>query len=753
MTSMQPLSPDATGSAETLPASGASTRLNPLHVAYLVLTIALGVVFVSNLRWLNANAAPPIWDEARYLVNSLEAYDLITNPSLENLAELYYVRHEVRPSIGYVWLAVPIYALLGTDPDTVTLWANFILLGVLTFSTFGIGWRLFDIRIGLLAGVLVALNPEIVRLTRVYWPHLGVVAVAALGVYFLVLSDNLRRWKYVALLGILIGVGLMMRPIHPALILAGPVAFMFLYVFVEVFLARRRDREIDATERSQTAGFLQRVLAPAIIVVAPSLMLALPFYLRFGDQMVRYTARFQEAGTFAPVENVLSVESLLWYAANLPTSIGLPFGLLFFGGLVVYLGALFTRRVPGHTAILLAWLVVPYVGLSLQATKEFFYLAPLYPAVALLVAFGVLYLLRRSVTLQVAAGSAIAALSLLFLWQMSWGIPPANQLPGFLSIASRTPDASAWRSEEIIGAILQAAGADDSVTVGVVSALAHSSEPPLTYYARLAGSEMDIIRWTDPVPTLLDADYVVVKTGAVASPFPTTLKDTNATVVAQVLADESSIFYSTHVEIQRFDLPDGSQAVIYRRLAPASLDEAQTVAEALWATPIKGPALEQTRRDIAAAYLNRLFSLSTPLLAEERFQEALAILERAVGFDPRNPRANQDIARALLALGDCEGAIEHQRTAAQNLRTNGTYTVLGDLLLTCERVDDAIAAFGEAIEINPGVVRTHFALGRAYMLQGNVEAAIAKYRDVIEIDSSGDFAARARRLIDQLQSQ
>ncbi len=63
-------------------------------------------------------------------------------------------------------------------------------------------------------------------------------------------------------------------------------------------------------------------------------------------------------------------------------------------------------------------------------------------------------------------------------------------------------------------------------------------------------------------------------------------------------------------------------------------------------------------------------------------------------LDTRNP------------IEHCDGAIEHQGQAVQLLSINGTYTVFGDMLLECQRVDQAIAAYQQAIELDPNEVRT-----------------------------------------------
>lgn len=830
---MQQLSIKETGAAESQLAPVTKSAVKPLHVAYLVLAIALVFVLVDNARWLNANTVPPIWDEARYLVNSLEAYDFVTHPSLKNLGQLYMVRHGVRPSLGYVWLAVPIYVLFGTNPDAVTLWTNFFLLVVIALATFNIGRRLFNTKVGLLAGVLITLNPEVIRLTRVYWPHLGVVAVTTLGVYLLILSDGLRHRKYLGLLGLLLAVGLMLRPIYPALFLAGPIGFVFISVFVETFLAHRRRQPSDAAPSPWQELMAQRLLPAALLIAVPPLVIALPFYLQFGRRMFQFVDTFQTTGTFAPVQDVSSLASFVWYFVNLRSSIGLPFFWLFVGGLLVYLFAVFTRRVRVNTAILLAWLVVSYIALSLQATKEFYYLAPLYPAMALILAFAVLFLLQRSVSLQVAASAALTALSVLLLWQVSWAQPlPAPTAKTWLGVPPRPPSQEISPLYDLIAFIGDDAGTERRITLGTVAALPQLAEPSLAYYAKLHGVDIDFIRATDPAPTLLDANYVIVKTGPVYTGRLRSTEQRNADLVAQVLANPASAFYASHQQLdndQPLVLPDGSLISVYKRTRSVDRIESDAIANELLAidpelkaaqqllatprvsfggqaTPAGDAEIEQLlqeadafqadgKLDEAIAALSRaverapgrwvlrlrlaemyqtqgqldsaareaeaalaaagpevwpLRILASIYRQQERGDEAIAINERILEIEPDNPGALGALG-ILYEKKDCEKAVAYQTRFAELRPSNGAYTTLGDILMSCDRAEDAVAAYQQAILLDASVPRTHFVLARALQAQGLTEQAIQELETVLELNANPDLIARAQQLLDQLR--
>jgi 4-amino-4-deoxy-L-arabinose transferase-like glycosyltransferase len=709
-----------------------------------ILGVFMVLIFVANALWLREDKSPPAWDTARYLVNSLDAFDLIREPSMAALKDLYFVRNTIRPSIGMVLPTMPFYLLLGADDDTATLWTNTLFLAIIVFSIYGTGKQLFDIRVGLLGALLIGLNPEMIRLSRIYWPELGVVAVTSLAVYLLALSDFLRRRVFVLLAGLVLGWGLMERPVYPAVFLAGPVAF----VFIGSFVAGQKTDDDTLSRR-----FRSRFLPGAALFAVPVIMISAPFYLEYGKQMISTVSAFETAGTFAPVKDAKSLQSFLWYAANLYASVSWPLHFLFAIGLIVYVSALVTRRIQPASAIILAWVVVPYVALSLTASKGFSYISALYPALTLMLAFAVMFLSRRSRTGQLAASTVVLSLALLTYWQVSWAQPLPSSLANRLAMFASPPGREHWPGDNIIRAIRRLAPVDDPVTIGVVSAAPNLAEPPLSYYARRQAPHMRVIRWSDPVPTLHTADFVVVKTGVVAADPPRTLEDKNATLVSKLLQQPTSIFYTTHQEVDQYALPDGSQAIIYQRQVPPSSEQMQKIAEEL--TAAAGAVRQSTAAlpEVDRITLRSQVELGMQLFAEGRYEEALPLFQQVVDANPNIADAQQGLARTMFALGNCAGAVEHQGVAVRLLSINGTYTVFGDILLECGRIDEAIEAYLKGIELEPLEVRTHFVLAEAYMAKGRTEDAIRELNRTIELDTDKTFVERAQRFLQHLQSQ
>ena len=141
-------------------------------------------------------------------------------------------------------------------------------------------------------------------------------------------------------------------------------------------------------------------------------------------------------------------------------------------------------------------------------------------------------------------------------------------------------------------------------------------------------------------------------------------------------------------------------------------------------------ATEPTQID--GAVLQGQVQLGKQLYSAGRYEEALPIFQQVVDANPNIADAQQGLARTMFVLGNCAGAVEHQGVAVQLLSINGTYTVFGDILLECGRIDEAIAAYLKGVELDPKEVRTHFVLAQAYMAKGRTDDAIREFNRTIE---------------------
>lgn len=110
----------------------------------------------------------------------------------------------------------------------------------------------------------------------------------------------------------------------------------------------------------------------------------------------------------------------------------------------------------------------------------------------------------------------------------------------------------------------------------------------------------------------------------------------------------------------------------------------------------------------------------------------------ACGGNPEQPvrdaQALLDAAQAALDQGQYDKAVaDFQAALAQSKSLDG-YFGLGNALTNLGRIDEAIAAYQEALKINPNDIPTLTNLGVAYYQQGRLREAQDTFRKVLSLD-------------------
>ncbi len=136
--------------------------------------------------------------------------------------------------------------------------------------------------------------------------------------------------------------------------------------------------------------------------------------------------------------------------------------------------------------------------------------------------------------------------------------------------------------------------------------------------------------------------------------------------------------------------------------------------------------------DDAADHEVVLSSYGSAILAQDRPEEALPILEQAVAAEPGYPQAHIYLGEAYRQLTRFDEALaEIRRGLAINPKYLDAQIGLGDLLVDLYRLDEALEAFDVAMDMKPGspLIGTKRAQVRFYL--GDIETAEAEIRDIV----------------------
>lgn len=533
----------------------------------LGLTAAIGFFVIATAVWIHRDTVPPLWDTSQYLQESEVQYRALRREGLASfLVAFAGAMGDKAPLI--TTLPLPLYALFG-ESHTTARYVNLAFLVVASLALFQLGSRL----VGRVAGLLgvVALNtfPLVAAMSRHYLTEYGLMTLVILWMVALVRWQEAEAGRVPWVLGLLLGLGLLMKITFP-LYVAAPTALV---------LARRR------SEMRSLLADLGRIAVVAIPLAGS--------WYAFNRRSVLAFAISGGYGELARpfgTGSVLSPRAIGAYWLNVVNFGVSPFYCLV-GALLAVAWRVSGRGDPfrpglavGGSRLLLAWWIVPFLVLTFGVNKEIRLIVPYLPALALLLGAGFAAIPRRPVRL--AALAAVAALGLGNYLYYSFAIPargPEWRLGG-LTLVSRSlfwahpPATEAWPLEQVVRSLAADAArhrlsepVKAPVKVTVLFSHARISPLNLTYAATLVEAPIRFlsIRVGTRAPAdelarriRAEEDYLLTKTGSAG---PRELNAKALEVLAVLQAGEP-----TFVPVAGIALPDGSTLVVHRRRSPAS---------------------------------------------------------------------------------------------------------------------------------------------------------------------------------------
>ena len=495
-----------------------------------------GVFAASTLLWLRLDRAPPNWDDAWYLTNSLTVYDALTQGGIVGyLTKLNSVFGFKAPLIAA--LPAGFYILLGRHWHAAYL-VNIVAMLALFAALYRIAKRWWSARAAAFGIAIAGTMPLLYGLARWYMVEYVLTAMVAVAACVLIESDGLKRERLVVLFGAICGFGLLLKISFPLFILP-----LVVYIWL-------------------TSG---RPVRPLLLAAVPCLLLALPWYAVHFKSTI---ANALDAGFGAPAAiqgtgPIFSISTITTYLSHVAAN-----GVSWYFCFLALLSGLCTvvRRQPTKKAaapLLLAWLL-PFAVFVFGGNKDVRYIAPVLPAAALVLAWLLDFNLPRN-RKGMAAAFVLLAFPMLQMFAVSFGIPYSISGGGYARRFSR----EAWPHDEILKLI----AANTNLRFG--------EKPMLLMGADRAG---------------FNADNLELSVVALRMPFnvETTAHEKQLETLRQRLAQAAFFIYKEggepespafnpyieelvrsvvdgrHFQIIPYDrrLPDGGIARIYKNLTP-----------------------------------------------------------------------------------------------------------------------------------------------------------------------------------------
>jgi 4-amino-4-deoxy-L-arabinose transferase-like glycosyltransferase len=357
------------------------------QIGSLLLVLIFAVYAFSAINWTVKDKTPPAWDPADHISAGYDYYAPLARGSLKGFVQEFF--HEPHYYAPFVHLLTALIFLLFSPSRLTGIGVNFLSLAVLLYSVSWLSRRLYgpknspeqpasesegidanrsaikpsdgsaSIMIMAVMAALLAVSYHF----SAWLLHDGfldypLMAIVAASFALLIKAGNFDRLKDAVLFGVVGGFGMLTKQTF---------AFFFLLPGLYVIWQVLATRNVKAIRNLIIAGVL--IAAISAIWYWPHLREVIDIY------KVNQDAAKNE--NEAPLYSIMS--NLYYVHGIISPQVQLPFGFLFFGGLIY---SLFRRR--KESRMLYLWLGSGLLAFTMVANKDLRYTVPLLPAVALL---------------------------------------------------------------------------------------------------------------------------------------------------------------------------------------------------------------------------------------------------------------------------------------------------------------------------------------------------------------------------------
>lgn len=180
----------------------------------------------NNWFWLVANATSTGWDRPKHLSQSLAYTNTFSNLGLASgLKAVIFDNKSPYPPLFHI-SAIPLQIVFGVSED-VAVMVNAFYMAVLLLAVYGIGRKLYEGNVGLLASVLLSLFPMAFSMPRYFFVDYALMSSVALSIYLLLLTSGFQSKNYSLLFGLSLGLGMLIKWSFFVFLLA-PLCFVVL---------------------------------------------------------------------------------------------------------------------------------------------------------------------------------------------------------------------------------------------------------------------------------------------------------------------------------------------------------------------------------------------------------------------------------------------------------------------------------------------------------------------------------------------
>jgi 4-amino-4-deoxy-L-arabinose transferase-like glycosyltransferase len=221
----------------------ALSRFRSRLAAGLVIAFTAALLF-SLVTYIHRDGRPLTYDDAYYLETSLRLYHRLAMGGLAEFLAGYTEAFGIRAPLIAV-LPAPFFWAFGPELDSALL-INAVFLVLINLYLYRLAVRWYGRAVGVLAVVVFQTMPIAIGMSRAFMTEYGLTALSICFLYYLVRSERLSNGTANLNLGIVGGLGMLMK-----------INFLFVLVPVAVTLYYRRRHGHPEPEKS--AAFVPRM--------------------------------------------------------------------------------------------------------------------------------------------------------------------------------------------------------------------------------------------------------------------------------------------------------------------------------------------------------------------------------------------------------------------------------------------------------------------------------------------------------------
>lgn len=328
-----------------------------------------------NLLWFKMDQAPPRWDQAYYLKGSLILYDKLTNEGILPFYNAFTdAIKEKAPLVAVV--PIPFYLLLGKKYiSALAVNLLFIILGSCYF--YKLGALISKKREALLGVFILNLFPIIFGLSREFWVENGLMTLVVVWFFYFLKSNCLENRKYSIALGIISGLGLLMKVSFPLYII-GPMLFLCIKKFIKL--------------KNLPGIYIKNAFITLII----GMLLAGTWYFKNLYHVIEFAfaSGYGKIAENYQMGSVFSINTILGYWLGIIND-GISTYMFL---VIIFLAAIRIIAILSKQSssviekdfrdFLLIWVAVPFMVFTFGVNKDLRYITPFCPPIALLISMG-----------------------------------------------------------------------------------------------------------------------------------------------------------------------------------------------------------------------------------------------------------------------------------------------------------------------------------------------------------------------------